>query len=84
MARLKRPRPAFRGETTGDDNRPVEDLNFKVPPQFKRAYRLVALDLDLKLNELLFEMFGEFIRANKDKLSVQIDLHAIPGRDRRE
>lgn len=62
----------------------LEDLNFKVPADFKRAFRLVAVDKSLKLNELLFEVFREYIKQHRDALSVKIDPSCIPKRGQRE
>lgn len=35
-------------------------LQFRMPPEFVRAFKQAALDRDLKLNELLNECFNEF------------------------
>ena len=35
----------------------LEPLAFKVPPEFRRRFRQRAVDMDLKLNELLFVAF---------------------------
>ncbi len=37
-------------------------LQFRMPPQFVKAFKQAALDRDLKLNELLVECFQEFIK----------------------
>ena len=37
-------------------------LQFRMQPQFVRAFKQAALDRDLKLNELLNECFQEFIK----------------------
>lgn len=37
-------------------------LQFRMPPQFVRAFKQAALDRDLKLNELLVECFQEFMK----------------------
>lgn len=36
-------------------------LQFKMPPEFVRAFKQAALDRDMKLNELLNVVFHEFI-----------------------
>jgi hypothetical protein len=37
-------------------------LQFRMPPEFVRAFKQAALDRDLKLNELLDKCFSEFIK----------------------
>jgi hypothetical protein len=37
-------------------------LQFRMPPEFVRAFKQAALDRDLKLNELLNECFQEFMK----------------------
>ena len=37
-------------------------LQFRMPPEFVRAFKQAALDRDMKLNELLNECFNEFIK----------------------
>lgn len=37
-------------------------LQFRMPPEFVRAFKQAALDRDLKLNELLNVCFDEFIK----------------------
>jgi hypothetical protein len=36
-------------------------LQFRMPPEFVRAFKQAALDRDLKLNELLKKCFHEFM-----------------------
>ncbi len=48
-----------RGEVPSADLVP---LQFRMPPEFVRAFKQAALDRDLKLNELLNECFHEFIK----------------------
>ncbi len=38
-------------------------LQFRMPPEFVRAFKQAALDRDLKLNELLNLCFAEFVQA---------------------
>jgi hypothetical protein len=38
-------------------------LQFRMPPEFVRAYKQAALDRNLKLNELLNECFHEFTKT---------------------
>lgn len=37
-------------------------LQFRMPPEFVRAFKQAALDRDLKLNELLNICFNEFMK----------------------
>ena len=39
-------------------------LQFRMPPEFVRAFKQAALDRDLKLNELLNEVFLEFMKKS--------------------
>jgi len=38
-------------------------LQFRMPPEFVRAFKQAALDRNLKLNELLSECFQEFMKT---------------------
>jgi len=38
-------------------------LQFRMPPEFVRAFKQAALDHNLKLNELLNECFQEFMKT---------------------
>ena len=40
-------------------------LQFRMPPEFVRAFKQAALDRDLKLNELLNEVFLEFMKKSQ-------------------
>ena len=40
-------------------------LQFRMPPEFVRAFKQAALDRDLKLNELLNEVFIEFMKKSQ-------------------
>jgi len=40
-------------------------LQFRMPPDFVRAFKQAALDRDLKLNELLNECFQEFMKKTR-------------------
>jgi hypothetical protein len=40
-------------------------LQFKMPPEFVRAFKQEALNRDMKLNELLNCCFNEFIKNSK-------------------
>ncbi len=42
-------------------------LQFRMPPEFVRAFKQAALDRDIKLNELLKECFHEFIQNHESK-----------------
>ncbi|MGH7744190.1 MAG: hypothetical protein ACREQ5_05135 [Candidatus Dormibacteria bacterium] len=37
-------------------------LQFRMPPEFVRAFKQAALDRDMKLNELLNKVFIEFMK----------------------
>jgi hypothetical protein len=37
-------------------------MQFRMPPEFVKAFKQAALDRDLKLNELLNVCFAEFIK----------------------
>jgi hypothetical protein len=37
-------------------------LQFRMTPEFVRAFKQAALDRDMKLNELLNEVFNEFMK----------------------
>ncbi len=41
-------------------------LQFRMPPEFVRAFKQAALDHDFKLNELLNECFQEFMKKSGD------------------
>ncbi len=38
-------------------------LQFRMPPDFVKAYKQAALDRDMKLNELLEHVFDEFMKT---------------------
>jgi hypothetical protein len=38
-------------------------LQFRMPPEFVKAYKQAALDRDMKLNELLEHVFNEFLKT---------------------
>ncbi len=38
-------------------------LQFRMPPEFVKAYKQAALDRDMKLNELLEHVFSEFLKT---------------------
>jgi hypothetical protein len=40
-------------------------LNFKMPPDFVRAFKRAAVDRDMKLNELLISAFQHFVNTSK-------------------
>jgi hypothetical protein len=39
-------------------------LQFRMTPEFVRAFKQAALDRDMKLNELLNEIFNEFMKKS--------------------
>lgn len=39
-------------------------LQFKMPPEFVKAFKQAALDRDMKLNELLNYCFNEFMKKD--------------------
>jgi hypothetical protein len=40
-------------------------LQFRMPPEFVRAFKQAALDRDMKLNELLNFVFVEFMKSSQ-------------------
>jgi hypothetical protein len=40
-------------------------LQFRMTPEFVRAFKQAALDRDMKLNELLNEIFNDFMKTSK-------------------
>ncbi len=48
-------------------SRNTEPLNFRVSPEFKKRFKLRALDADLKMNELL----GQALVAWEEKHSIK-------------
>jgi hypothetical protein len=40
-------------------------LQFRMPPEFVKAFKQAALDRDMKLNELLNEVFIEFMKKSQ-------------------
>ena len=40
-------------------------LQFRMPPEFVRAFKQAALDRDMKLNELLNFLFVEFMKSSQ-------------------
>jgi len=42
-------------------------LQFRMPPEFVRAFKQAALDRDLKLNELLNECFQYFMKTSQTR-----------------
>jgi hypothetical protein len=40
-------------------------LQFRMTPEFVRAFKQAALDRDMKLNELLNEIFNEFMKKTQ-------------------
>jgi hypothetical protein len=40
-------------------------LQFKMPPEFVRAFKIQAVNHDMKLNELLKACFDAFLKSNK-------------------
>lgn len=67
VARAPAAKPASPAKTVAANTEPrrvptaeLEPLAFKVPPEFRRRFRQRAVELDLKLNELLFAAFDAF------------------------
>ncbi len=46
-------------------------MQFKLPPEFVKSFKQVALDNDMKLNELLIACFNEFIKASQNSASAK-------------
>jgi hypothetical protein len=40
-------------------------MQFRMPPEFVKAFKQAALDRDMKLNELLNEVFTVFMKTSK-------------------
>jgi len=40
-------------------------LQFRMPPEFVRAFKQAALDRDMKLNEFLNAIFNDFMKTSK-------------------
>jgi hypothetical protein len=74
MARVPPPRgkgePPLRSETLGNLDKPESEvlvpLNFKVPPAFKREFRMFAAAHDKYLVEILYEAFASLKNARKE------------------
>jgi hypothetical protein len=43
-------------------------LQFRMTPEFVRAFKQAALDHNMKLNELLNSCFSEFMKIQEDKV----------------
>lgn len=41
----------------------AQPLNFKVPAQFRKEFKTIALEDDLKLNELLYRCFEAYKKS---------------------
>ena len=41
-----------------------EPLNFRVPAEFRRRFKMFAAENDMKLNELLFKSFDEYAQRH--------------------
>ena len=52
--------PAHAEETTAEDPANNVPLNFRVPGEFRRRFRMYAAAHDLKLNELLRMAFDDY------------------------
>ena len=52
-------------------------LQFRMPPEFVRAFKQAALDRDLKLNELLNECFQHFMKTSQPERSEPVQ--AVAG-----
>ncbi len=46
---------------------PNEPLNFKMPPAFKREFKVAAVSRGLRLNELLVEAFEAWKEKTKER-----------------
>jgi len=47
-------------------------LQFRMPPEFVRAFKQAALDRNLKLNELLNTVFQEFMKTARSDNNVAL------------
>ena len=53
-------------------------MQFRMPPEFVRAFKQAALDRDMKLNELLNIIFTDFIKNKNQALSMDKPLASEP------
>lgn len=57
---------------TGNLEKPTEeqtrDLNFKVPREFHRRFKLAATALDIQMRDLLINAFEEYVERHKSEL----------------
>lgn len=58
------PRSAARQRGVVPSNE-LTPMQFRMPPEFAKQFKQVALDHDLKLNELLKECFAVFMKTAK-------------------
>ena len=54
-----------RGAATSVPSAELIPLQFRVPPEFVRAFKQEALNRNMKLNELLKTCFDEFMKSEK-------------------
>ena len=77
MAKVPPPKKSAKGtpppptKTVGNLSKPERDteaapapLNFKVPPDFRRDFKIYAAQHSMKLNELLYEAFRAYTEKN--------------------
>ena len=62
-------RPKINGSTRDrrGNREPLVDLNFKVPREFRRRFRLLAADADIRNVELLKQTIESYERDQKTK-----------------
>jgi len=56
-----------RGAATPVPSAELIPLQFRMPPEFIRAFKQEALNRDMKLNELLKSCFDEFMKTAKSQ-----------------
>jgi hypothetical protein len=67
-ADLKPEKPKTQSAVRGRGSVPSSELvplQFRMPPEFVRAFKQAALDRDMKLNELLNLCFNDFMKEDK-------------------
>jgi hypothetical protein len=60
-----RRRPAAMRQRGAIPSAELVPMQFRMPPEFVRAFKQAALDRDLKMNELLKECFQQFMKTSK-------------------
>lgn len=68
LAQVKHPNPVSASRQRGvAPSAEYVPLQFKLPPEFVKAFKQAALDRGMKLNEFMISCFQEFMNSGKDK-----------------